>query len=407
MAIDGSYHESEINEQLPSTRIGFVKVGCILVDMGTFASLKVLEGRYVDPFRVAELQENNSALTFALPSANVRWGNRQDVRTSFRAALDAHLYGPITRFVESDPKTSLRTTLFHLASRRPKEIGTGNDSVLKLHKCPECEKGPIEVRDIPDPQFCPHCHGEIYPSDCLRIWEEVSEYQSNVVALSRSMLAIEHMMPVHYIRYLAQHSFGALGATTFFVDGPLAVFGTPAWLHAALMRYLSEINTLLMSRKLPQMIMIGLQKTGQVVDHVRLIDRFLPANRIYAVDDDYRYQHILMGRDPAHNGFGFETYYGQDFIYKTESERTFVFALPYPFASKESGKDFIRNKTNLSLYPQLSRALALIHNFESDLYENAVVPIALAHRYTSISLVPGGKVLDIMMRQAFQEALAP
>ncbi len=106
MAIDGSYHESEINEQLPSTRIGFVKVGCILVDMGTFASLKVLEGRYVDPFRVAELQENNSALTFALPSANVRWGTRQDVRTSFRAALDAHLYGPITRFVESDPKTS-------------------------------------------------------------------------------------------------------------------------------------------------------------------------------------------------------------------------------------------------------------------------------------------------------------
>ncbi len=114
-----------------------------------------------------------------------------------------------------------------------------------------------------------------------------------------------------------------------------------------------------------------------------------------------------MGRDPAHNGFGFETYYGQDFIYKTESERTFVFALPYPFASKESGKDFIRNKTNLSLYPQLPRALALIHNFESDLYENAIVPIALAHRYTSISLVPGGKVLDIMMRKAFQEAPAP
>jgi hypothetical protein len=31
--------------------------------------------------------------------------------------------------------------------------------------------------------------------------------------------------------------------------------------------------------------------------------------------------------------------------------------------------------------------------------ENASVPIVLAHRYTAISLVPGGKVLDILSRQ--------
>jgi hypothetical protein len=49
-----------------------------------------------------------------------------------------------------------------------------------------------------------------------------------------------------------------------------------------------------------------------------------------------------------------------------------------------------------------SSALALIKHFELDLYENSVVPIALAHRYMAISLKPGGRVLDLLTRKALQ-----
>lgn len=42
----------------------------------------------------------------------------------------------------------------------------------------------------------------------------------------------------------------------------------------------------------------------------------------------------------------------------------------------------------------------MINLLESDLYENAVVPIALAHHYTAISLEPGGKVLDLLTKRA-------
>jgi hypothetical protein len=97
-----------------------------------------------------------------------------------------------------------------------------------------------------------------------------------------------------------------------------------------------------------------------------------------------------------------ETYYSQDFIYRTPSGRTFVFAVPYPFASKE-GPGFVQAKTEIGRYEELPRTLALIGHFESDLYQNAVVPIALAHRYTAISLVPGGRVLDILTREALRE----
>lgn len=403
IAVDGSYYESSINDRLPSTKVGYVKVGCVLVDMAQYKSLRVYDGRFVDPFRVAALQDSNSPLTFTLPSANIRWKNKRSVRDSFRVTVDEHLCSEKTRFSKNDPKTSLRTTLFHLASRRPGQMATGDPGRLKIHKCPDCGEGPIELRDVPGAQHCPRCAAEVYPSDCLRLWEEVSDYQSNVQALSRFMLQVEHMISVHYIRYLAENSPTLLGSMAFFVDGPLAVFGNGAWLHGSIMRYLAEMDDQLKADNRPGVLMIGLQKTGQIVDHAALIESFLPKNRIFAIDDEYRYKYIIGGREPAGNGFGYETYYGQDFIYKTPSGRRFVFALPYPFISKDgSGMNFLKAKTEIGRYPDLPRALALINEFESDLYENAVVPIALAHRYTAISLAPGGRVLDILTRESLR-----
>ncbi|MBN2003471.1 MAG: DNA double-strand break repair nuclease NurA [Anaerolineae bacterium] len=399
IAVDGSNYESSIDDRLPSTKIGYIKIGAILIDLQQFGALRV--GKHVDPFRVAELQNNNSALTFSVPSANIRWENQPTVRESLRAWLDQQFYNPRTRFNADDPTTSLRSTLFYLASRRPGGLGTDDVHRLKIHRCPQCDYGPIEVQDIPDPQSCPACGAPVYPTDCLRLWEEVQEYQSNQIVISRLMLILEHLIPFHYIRFFFKTAPLLLSGMAFFVDGPLAIFGPAAWLHRSFMIFLAEVNRKLARRNSAPLLILGLQKTGQIVDHINLIDRFVPNNRLFAIDDEYRYKYILAGRDPANNGFGFETYYGQDFIYKTPTGRTFVFALSYPYASKdEPGVNFIVEKVQWENYPHLPTAIALIHSLESDLYQNAVVPIALAHRYTAISLQPGGKVLDLLTRKA-------
>jgi hypothetical protein len=404
IAVDGSLYESSINEKLPSTKVGYVKIGSILIDMAQYGALRVDQGRFVDPFRVAEIENSNSPLTFSLPSANIRTQGKKSVRDSFRAMMDEHLYDRRTRFVESDPFTSLRTTLFHLAAERSGSLGTGDPSTLRIHKCPECEKGPLDLHDVADQQTCPYCSSDVYPSDCLRVWEEVADFQSNYQAMSRFMLQVEHMLPIHYARFLIAQSPASLASTVFFLDGPLAVFGNGAWLHAAIMRYLDKLKVELSRLGHRPVLVIGLQKSGQVVDHVNLIERFLQPNRIYGIEDEYRYKYILAGRDSSSNGFGSETYYGQDFIYKTLSNRTFVFAIPYPFGSKQiSGLDFARAKIEVWRYTDLPEALALINHFETDLYENAVVPIALAHRYTAISLSPGGRVLDLLTRKAMND----
>ncbi len=404
IAVDGSPYEASLDEQLPSTKVGYIKLGAILIDLEDFAGLK--EGKFVDPFRVAQLQDNNSAFTFFVPSSNIRWGGKQAVRESFRAVMDQQFYGVPTRFKDDDPNTSLRSTLFYLASMRSGKLGTGDSHKLKIHKCPSCGNGEedgILVEDVPDQQHCPYCGADIYPTDCLRIWEEVNEFQSNQVAISRLMLALEHLIPLHYMRYFYKTTPLLLSGMAFFIDGPLAVFGSPHWIQDAALKFLHEVNRKLTSKGQNPLTVIGLQKTGQIVDHVNLIDRHIPNNRIMAIDDDYRYQFILTGRDPSPHGFGVGTYYGQDFIYKTPSGRTFVMGLPYPFGPENSpGKNFSREKVKLEYYPQLPQALRLITYLESDLYQNAVVPIALAHRFTAISFRPGGRVLDLLTRNALQ-----
>lgn len=399
LATDGSPYESALDDRIPSTRLGYIQVGAILFSLQEFADLH--KGRFVDPFKVAALQDNNTTLNFVLPSANVRLQGHYNVRDSFRAALDKQLLGEKTRFEPKNFYTSLRSTLFHLASRRPGELGTSNPFKLKLHKCPSCGKGPIELEDKLEQQVCPYCEKPVYPSDCLRLWEEVHDYQSNGTALSRLMMILEHLIPIHYLRFIQQKALFALPNIAFFVDGPLAIFGNAAWLHRSIMIYLHEVNEKLLKKGLSPVLMIGLQKSGQVVDYARMIARFLPPDRLFAIDDNYRYKYILANRNPSKNGFGFETYYGQDFILKTLEGKTFVFGLPYPYKSKdEPGSNFVHEKIEWHRYANLAVAIRLIETLQTELYQDAIVPIALAHRYTAISLRPGGRVLDLLTRRA-------
>lgn len=398
LATDGSSYEASIDDRFPSTRIIYLKFSCLLIDTQKLSNLWAYNRKFIDPFKFAEIQKDNASISLVLPSSNVIKKGYSSVCDSFRAALDKQLYE--IRSDNTKPETSLRSTLFALAALRSGPLKTGEPQSILLHTCPSCKQGPVEVRDIPDEQSCPYCNKHVYPSDCLRVWEEVHEYQSNTVAITRLMQQMEHLLTFHYIRILRELSLNALSAVTFIIDGPLAIYGNGAWLHAVMLKYLHKVNNELKDRGLPEVLVIGLQKSGQIYEHLNLIDKYVPNESLLPVSDDYRYNYITPSRERSSNGFGYETYYGQDFIYKTSSGKMFVFALPYYCAEKNvPDKDtFLRNKININNYPGLPKALKIIKNFETELYENALIPVALAHKYTAISLQPGGKVLDLLTK---------
>lgn len=358
--------------------------------MSDYNGLMAPGNRFVDPFKVAALHRNADGIAFTLPGSNVRYKNAVTVKDGFRHAVWDQLSDGRTNFSSAEPFTVV-DTLF--------DISGGE---LQVKKCPNTACGfepnaEFVFTSTAPMSSCPQCGTTIYATDSLRLYEEISDFGSNVSPMTRFMNAVEHLCMASLVRMLAVKQPATLSKMAFIVDGPLAVFGQPAWISKRLMRFYHRVAENLVSRGLRPPIVIGLQKEGMAMEHARAIERFVENGHYRVIDDQYRTQFISASVSKSPN-FGDETYYGQDFLLKTEKGQMFVVAVPYPFANKQDKVRFAQEKVDVSRYPDLGRAFDLIRHFEFDLYRSAVVPIALAHRHASISLVPGGKVLDLVSR---------
>lgn len=389
VASDASKSDAPINDKLPSTQLGFIKVSHVLIAMEKYAELIDPRSRFVDPFKAAEMHRNAQPITYVLPGSNIKYRSALTVRDGFRAAV----YDQLTaNRRDGNSRMVLTETLLALNSDR-----------ITIPSCPSCRGALGELEFSPENHVhkCPICGAAVYVTDWLRLHEGVSDFGDNASAMTRMMNAVEHLLLAAFILELLRNNPSVLGQIAFVMDGPLALFGEPAKLHPRIMALLHNTNQKLAELGLEPLLVMGLQKTGTVMDHALLLERFLPNGVLRVVDDEYRHKYITGSDSPSAN-FGHETYYGQDFLFKTERGRMFNFAVPYPFASKDvtgGGAEFSRMKAEIARYGSLvERACDLIRHFELDLYDNAIVPVALAHRHASISLMPGGKVLDLLAR---------
>lgn len=394
IACDASMYSEPFDNDFPNTQVGYVKISLVLVDLRHYAQLYQDNSRFVDPFKVAEMHRNAESITFTLPGSNIKLKGSKNVKDSFRRAIFEQFSDERTNFVK-DGKYTLLDTLLAMCNNK-----------ISLKKCPNCEHTcPEDFIFTPKKKYihCPKCESIVYMTDILRIHEQISDFASNKSAITRFMNAAEHLLLASLVYMLWKQQPETLADMAFVLDGPLAVFGQPAKLHAQLMRFYWNINNDLENRGLKGPVIIGLQKTGQVMDHAKLASKHLDKNTFSVLSDSYRAQYV-QGYPSDVENFGHETYFGQDFIFKSSKGYIFVFAIPYPFKSKMVRATFAKQKIEIERYKSmLPRALDIIRHFECDLYENAVVPVALAHRHASISLVPGGKVLDMISRTNFVE----
>lgn len=399
ISIDGSNYEASVRKEMPFTKVGFVKISNLLLKRNAYKDLS--HGRFVNPFEVAKLSKDNTSLSFAFPSSNMRYKEEPSVRDGFRRALDEALYN--CRFDDTDPSTSIRTTVFRLAAYREKNQ---EENKLTLYKCPSCGAQKIELWDISERQLCPHCKNVVYPSDCLRIWEDVCDAGSNQSALTRFTNVFVHILIAHYIRFLKEKSpdsyLNALSDLCFIVNGPLAVFGNPAWIYSCILKYLYDINQELVGSGRAPIMVMGVLKSGPVCDYFKIIGNSVPPNTLFCLSDDFRNQYITFDRDPSSTTFGAETYYGQDFLLKTTNGKLFVFNALLPFRDKENKQLFKIEKAKISNYANIGTYVKLIEEFECDLHSNSLVPVALAQKYSAISLEPGGKALDLLAQSTFK-----
>lgn len=390
VACDGGSYCAPLNEdKLPSTQVGYVKISMAMIIVREYQKLANPDSAYVDPFKVAQLHKDAVAVSIPLPGANIVYDNCPAVASGFRRAIFEQCGDERTNWVKGE-KFSIIDFLFDLCGE-----------TIQLRGCPSCGARPDDIFSFErDSQscVCPACKSEIYVTDILRIHEQLAEFGDNSPAMTRFMNVFEHLLIASLVNMLYRKNRSLLSRMAFILDGPLAIFGQPAKIHARLMSFYDKVRKGMLADGFTEPVIMGAQKNGVLADHCRQINSFVEPETFMLVSDKYRSQYIQRSKESVEN-FGHETYYGQDIFFKTQKGSLFALALPYPCAKKGDRHEFSLNKSRKELYgDNLDRAFALVREFECDLYSNSLVPVILAHRHASISLMPGGNVLSLLAR---------
>jgi hypothetical protein len=401
LSLDGSNYEAIIDKRYPSRKIGYIKISVVVLEMEHYNDISsTAKTRYVNPMEVAKLQKDTTCLSFALPGSYVQKPGDVSPYETFRKTL---LESFQSNQYKLDNKTLL-DTLFELSLKINKAVIDNNSRFFKIDKCPTRACHTVDTYMVPFNDgyaICPHCNNKIFATDVLRVHEPFSNSGDNTGAYSRTRNILEHIVLFHYLKYIWETDLQFLSEIGVILDGPLAIFGEGAKYHGALMQMYDDMKNDCKKYGYKTPIIIGLTKTGRVVEHFMSIKNMLPEKVIFPINDNYRYSFINEQDDSEDKHFGIETYYGQDFLVKTAINRQFVICISYPFSSKTGG--FHEQKTQMNLYTNLESIVKLVMTFETDMYENGLMPIILAHKHASISLKPGGKMLDILSRKYFTD----
>lgn len=382
-AIDGSNAEVDVRNGFPGAKIGYCSVASVLLDLQLMAELD--QRRPVNPVEFRKT-ENASAIDAALPGSNVITANNTTARDSFRQSLfEVFAHGRL----DEDEKTTLLETFQALLAHKPSEKG---------QSCPYREEHGCEERLeklSPGHTSC-HCDKKrpIYSTDALRIHEGFRDLGSNRELLGEVMQVWERVLLVHLLRSFEKQGWlSKISRLAFVLDGPLAVFGHPAWLSAAISKELKRLNKKIREETGNDLILVGIEKTGEFVTHFDEIDRtnepgeeFFPRRGFQLLTDNYIKARVKFSDSPKR--FGVDTYFGRKLFYKTAGGARIVATLP--FLSDE--QDTLESD-NPALYPQFATVCALLDKLVSSRFPNALAPLISANAQAAIPLSLGSKVL--------------
>jgi hypothetical protein len=380
LAIDGSDAEVDVRNGYPGAKVGYLSVASVIVNIAEIERLDI--ARPVDP-KLFRLTENPSSDAAALPGCNVITRDHLSAKDSFRESIFDLLHDAV---VDEEDHTRLLETYQVLLALKPTDIVA----------CPYTHLGCQEqVRICATLDTCP-CQRRkpLYPTDALRIHERFyDESGSNMEAFGYVMQVWERLLLVHLLRCFEQRNWlGRLGNVAFFLDGPLAVFGPPAWLSAAIQAELQRLNLQVRAETGNDLIVVGIEKSGNFVAHFEELDRredgseHFPPCSYLLLTDDYIKKRIIYS--DSNKRYGADTYFGRKFFYKSRGRARIVASIPFLTPQQDT-----LSTEDTSLYPAFAAVCGLIDKLVTSRYQNALAPLVSAHAQAAIPLHLGQKVL--------------
>ncbi|MEH1165498.1 DNA double-strand break repair nuclease NurA [Micromonospora sp. CPCC 205539] len=381
LAIDGSNAEVKVTNGYPGARVGYITVASVLLNLKLIDALD--EQRPVDPVKFRTTEEA-ATLPAALPGSNVVTREHISARDSFRAELYDLFHDAI---VDDDDHVRLIETYEALLRLKPD---------TKPQRCPYSYDGcgeSVLVRTGLTECGCQKRRA-IFSTDALRVHEGFRDDSSNGEVLGEVMQVWERLLLVHLLRcFESRGMLSKVEKIAFIIDGPLAIFGHPAWLSAAISTELKRLNAKVAQGGGSDLLIIGIEKGGTFVEHFAdidiMVDEDTPlfANRSYFLPDDgYIKKRIIYSNSGKR--YGADTYFGRKLFYKTANGSRIVANIPF----LDDDQDTL-DTSDVSRYPQLPLVCELLDKLVSSRFENALTPIVSAHAHAAIPLHLGEKVL--------------
>jgi hypothetical protein len=375
IAVDGGYTEVVLRKDYPSSTMAFFQFGALIFSVGDLESLA--HAPFILPEQIAKLK-NIQRFKLALPTRAIAIKGCATLTDAVRRTV-------YDFFVANSADDPLIKTLGWLVFE---EYAATPADKWTLASCPVCNHRRIELARAAmaaDHSFaCPACGGRIVLTDVLRLHEAVDDELGAGGILGYVVTAIEQLIVAHLIRLVLKTKPALLREVLFVKDGPLAFFGQTANLHKPMRRL---VNHLLATQNL---YLVGSEKSGAFADHADAISALLPAGTALLLDDEYIHRYIIPGKADPDRPYGSTTYYGAKMIYKTPSGQLYVLTLPTPkHAARPTEADF----------PNLAVILANVGKLRCDMYDNALIPVALVNKLVSLSDHPSAAILEKFARQ--------
>ncbi|MBT2899331.1 DNA double-strand break repair nuclease NurA [Streptomyces sp. McG3] len=399
IAVDGSFREALVRDEFPSATITFFAFGPLIFKLDDLRQLD--RETFIAPEDLAKLKKIQR-FQLALPTRNI---SRSGLGLQDSIRLTLHEF--LARRIEGDK--SLYDTLRWLIYRR---WANTPDARRTLRHCPNkdvngCGREEIVLTaDTPYRSECTSCRGPIYLADILRLHELVDDEQGASRITSYLLSALETLALVHVIHALWEMKPILLREFLFIKDGPLALFGqvfTLADPLRDLANFLASYRDPAdQSKVLPLLNVVGLEKSGSFVEHAVHIEKSLGkalseaqsdgdfAGVVLPLSNDYIYKYVVPGDPGGTIAYGQNTYWGGKMIFKAKDGSTYVATVPTLGGHKSTPK--------FEDYINLTDVLAAVSELRCSMYDNALIPVALANRLVSLSEVPSSRILENFAR---------
>jgi len=371
IAIDGGYNEISVRKEFPSSTICFFQFGALIFSVEDLDRLE--EQPFIDPDDMSKLKQMER-LKFTMPVRNITLKDENTLTNSVRIAI----YDFFQSYIgEERLMDTLRWFIFQ-------EYDT-KSSEWTLASCPVCKTPEVNLRleeMAHDHKFiCSHCGGEIFLTDVFRLHEAVDDEMGAGGILGYVTTTIEQIILVRLIRHILKMKPALLKQFLFIKDGPLAFFGQTANMHNPmrhLVRFLIKDHNIYLA---------GLEKSGPFVEHAAEIADSLKRGDVLLLNNNYIYRYILPGKANPNNLYGRTTYYSSKIIFKTLSENIYVISIP------TTDPEVVANPSEDD-FPNLYAILTNIEKLKCDMYDDALIPVALANKLVSLANYPSSRILQ-------------